>query len=256
MREAFKVIPFLLKIVFVIQRNYHLKLEWKYRSPVNTMIFQNPLQALLSSHKNITDHTWWGGPVLLTTSHRHPPASHLPYFCAMEPPYLREHVKKCFPPEQTSPLPHESLGTGHYRDTWVPSSLPCAHPTHAQMEAARTPELHLGLRNVKAELRREAEWPFHMKLLPTSALVVQLKECLPPSPFPTWGVPERELLPWINKHLYRQLCFWPLRNLFLCLFFRISSFTYQLHSLLAGISFSPVLWVAHYLRHMLFSPLT
>lgn len=40
MREAFTVILFLLKIIFVIQRNYYLKMERKYRSPVNTVIFQ------------------------------------------------------------------------------------------------------------------------------------------------------------------------------------------------------------------------
>lgn len=42
MSEAFKVILFLLKIIFVIQRNYYLELERKYRSPVNTVIFQKP----------------------------------------------------------------------------------------------------------------------------------------------------------------------------------------------------------------------
>lgn len=103
----------------------------------------------------------------------------------MEPPYLREHLKKRFPPEQTSLPPHESPGTGHYGEPRAPSSLPHTHPTHAETEASPTPELEVLLRNVKAELRCQTEWPFRTRLFPISTLRVQLKECLPPSSSPT-----------------------------------------------------------------------
>lgn len=105
-----------------------------------------------------------------------------------------------------------------------PSLLPCNHPTHGQREAAPTSGLQLLLRKAGAELQNRPEWPFRAGLLPPSTLVVQLKECLPCSSSSPLAlvVPECELLPWINKHLYPYISFWPLRTLFQCLLFGFS----------------------------------
>lgn len=126
-----------------------------------------------------------------------------------------------------------------------------AHPTHPQPEASPTPELQVLLRIVLAELRCPTERPFHTRLFPTSTLGVQLKECRPPSSSPTCSCSSWTWTSPLDKQtLVLTGIFLAFKEFILMHFFRIFSFTCQLHSLLAGTSFSPVSSVTRYLSHV------